>query len=194
MQRDQAPGNVGQERSPAAAARLYGAATTVLTEVDELYSSGSITQAADTVLNQLLPVLDQLDALAPPDQDSRTAHVHTRAAMALSDCAAALVDQKGSRAVEQAREWYSAALRLVVDEPTTCHVWGKLWDVNAMTDKLTRYEEELAHLARTGEMHLAREVLVDLLYETRGTGWRNDVLQMWVNLCAASGLPPSLGE
>ena len=187
--------HVVHDRLEAAAEPLFDTANTILTEVAQLYRSGSIPQAAYTMLSQLAPVLHRIDALAPPDRHPRTSELHTDAALALNNCAIGLTEQGGSGAVEEANQWFDAARDLAVDRSTVKLIAENRAAANELMGQLETIREELYHLVRTGQTQLAHEAFLAALDEIGDSGWANDLHRMYVEVYLELGkMPPPLSQ
>lgn len=81
---------------------------------DKLQEDGPPDPVANEIQRTLLPLLEKLDALAPPHQNHRTATLHDQLAILLNNCAVKLLD-RGEVTDGRADTWLAKAAELAID-------------------------------------------------------------------------------
>jgi hypothetical protein len=145
-----------------AAAPLYEAVSTVLSEAGRQLDADEPRPAAAMVREKVLPKLRQLEPLVPSDRHRRTASARNDAAILLNNCATRLVDAAGPAAEREAREWYAAARELTSDPHTVRLIDENSDALDEFVEMLATIEQRVEKLKAAGRPDLAHSLLTGI--------------------------------
>lgn len=145
-----------------AAAPLYEAVDAGLLEASEkLRVEAAPRVAAGRLQRTVVPKLEQLSALVPPDRHWRTERLRNDVAVAFNNCATHLIERLGPGADKYARPWLESAWNLASNPQTRSTI-----DQNtAMLDRIVQLSARTPDF-RTLQRKLSRE------FDDRPTGQR----------------------
>ncbi|MEV4471070.1 hypothetical protein AB0K12_17870 [Nonomuraea sp. NPDC049419] len=157
-----APRQVIDDQLEEVAAPMYESVRAALSESTGLLEEGEPKRAASNVYDKVLPDLNRLSVLVPPERHRPTAKLRNDTAILFNNCAMALIDSAGLAAAEQARKWFGAAGRLSPDSHTSEAIRGNKASLDELILIFTTIEQEASALLAGGGHRQANAYLAHL--------------------------------
>ena len=161
---------------------LYDEVENVSAEARDHCQAGRPARAAAMVYDQVLPKLEKLTALMPPDRYRRTATARDRAGTVLNNSAMALFDQEGSSSGLRVKKWLGSAKELAADPHTIAAVDSNRDMLDDALAALKQIREQVDQLVDLGRVDLARTMLQDIKLRLRGSAGSGEIDRMLANL------------
>jgi hypothetical protein len=134
-----------------------------------------VNRAVTVVDEQVVPCLDQLEALVPHRKHRRTARVRDRAALVLNNCATVLIERDGPGAEADAGRWLRRAHDLATDPMSHRTIKANQDTLAEMVTTFAIVEERVDELLAAGRPDLARTMLRQIRRQLGGTAGTAEV-------------------
>lgn len=153
------PASVLEDQLEEAAAPLFDRLGTLMGEAGEALDRCRPIDTASVVHEHVMPALRRLDAIVPHERHRHTAAARDGAASLLNNGATFLLDQSGSTAAGQARQWLDSAHELAVGDETRRMIEQNRTELDEMVRALQIFREQISALVAAGRTAQARKAL-----------------------------------
>jgi hypothetical protein len=155
------PAEVLDELFEEIAEPLYTDVRTSLGKAAEQLGEGQPQQAA-TIVTELVPKVNRLEAFVPADRHRRTATVRNDVSLVFNNCATVYMEQVGPVADELARKWLEQARELASDPRGRDLIKQNIAALDELTSAFRTIKERVAELRDMGRPDLAWRMLRDV--------------------------------